>query len=65
MSLTREISIKWCIEDVLAVRPDLSEQQASDVLQQLKKGHDAETGINWEVIDIVADMLFPTPDTAE
>lgn len=64
-SLTRKISITWCTEDVLAIRPDLTDYEASDVLDHLKKEHDAMVGINWEVIDTVADMLFPKPDTAD
>lgn len=36
-SLIQEISIVWSIEDVLDVRPLLSKEQASIVLQHLKK----------------------------
>lgn len=59
MALTRKISITWYIDDVLAVRPDLTKSQASDVLQYLKDNHDATMGINWDVIDTVIDILFP------
>lgn len=59
MSLIEEISIKWHIDDVLSVKPHLTKQQASQVLERLKRGHDASIGINWEVIDIVSDILFP------
>jgi hypothetical protein len=59
MSLTKQISIKWHIDDVLSVRPNLTKVQASKVLEHLKRKHDANTGINWEVIEIVSDMLFP------
>jgi len=57
--ITEEIAIIWGIEDVQSVRPNLSDEQASQVLQRLKKNHDANLGINWEVIEIVADILFP------
>ncbi|HHF7367764.1 TPA: hypothetical protein ACPSKY_002908 [Legionella bozemanae] len=57
-SLVQEISIVWSIEDVLDVRPLLSKEQASIVLQHLKKNHDATIGINWDVIEIVSDDLF-------
>jgi hypothetical protein len=59
MSLTESISIHWDIEDVISVRPDLSKFQASEVLQHIKRNHDANVGINWEVIEIVSDTLFP------
>jgi hypothetical protein len=62
MSLTTQISIKWKIDDVLSVRPDLTKSQASMVLNYLKRKHDAEVGINWEVIGIVCDFLFPEND---
>lgn len=57
-NLTQKISIIWSIEDVLDVRPLLSKQQASTVLRHLKKNHDANIGINWNVIEIVSDDLF-------
>ena len=59
MSLTKQISIKWHIDDVLSVRPNLTKLQASKVLERLKRNHDANIGINWEVIEIVSDILFP------
>jgi len=57
--ITEEIAITWNIEDVQGVRSDLKDQQASDVLTHLKKNHDATVGINWDTIEIVADILFP------
>jgi hypothetical protein len=59
MSFTKQISIKWHIDDVLSVRPNLTKLQASHVLEHLKQKHDANIGINWEVIEIVSDFLFP------
>lgn len=56
---TEEIAITWHIEDVQGVRSDLTDQQASDVLIHLKKNHDATVGINWDTLEIVADILFP------
>ena len=57
--ILKEIAIFWHIEDVQSIRPDLTDEQASIVLQRLKKSHDASVGINWDVIDCVADSLFP------
>lgn len=58
MSLTREISITWRIEDVLKVRPELTELEASSVLECMQDGHDAMVDLNWDVIDIIADDLL-------
>jgi hypothetical protein len=53
-----EITITWSIDDVLSVRPNLTKEQASDLLMILKKNHDANIGINWNVIENAADWLF-------
>jgi hypothetical protein len=55
------IVIKWQIEDVQSVRPDLSDDEANEVLGSLEDNHDANVGINWEVIEYAADNLFPEP----
>jgi hypothetical protein len=59
MSLTEQISIKWHLDDVLSVRPNLTKIQASQVLEYLDRKHDANIGVNWEVIENVSDILFP------
>lgn len=53
------IAIRWYISDVQDTRPDLSKKKCIDVLDYLDRNHDANQGINWEVIKIVADTLFP------
>lgn len=49
-----KITITWSIEDIedAANNMDcsLTKKQQSDVLQQIKNGHDATIGINWDVI---------------
>lgn len=55
----KTIAIQWGVEDVLEVRPDLSEDQAWSVLVAVADRHDANIGINWEYIEAVADDLFP------
>jgi hypothetical protein len=52
------IAIVWHIDDVLGVRPDLSSEQAFEVLKQAKRHHDANVGINWEVLSATAEVLF-------
>jgi len=53
---------EWHIEDVQSVRPDLTDDQASDVLEAVADNHDANYGINWEVLEIWANDLFPAID---
>ena len=54
-----EIAIVWSVADVLEVRPDLTEDQAYEVLQIAKDNHDANLGINWDVLAIHAEWHFP------
>lgn len=55
----QQIAVIWSVEDVQCVRPDLSQEQAWEVLQRCRRNHDACIGINWEVLQVVADILFP------
>lgn len=52
------ISIKWGIDDVLDVRPDLSEVQARDVLVHVKHTHDATLGVTWDTLREIACNLY-------
>ena len=54
-----EIMIKWHVDDVLSVRPDLTKDQAFEVLLNCKSSHDAAVGISWDVIDTTASSMFP------
>ena len=54
-----QIAVSWHIDDVREVRPDLTDDQCREVLAQAKHRHDAEIGINWDVLDAHADYLFP------
>jgi hypothetical protein len=57
----RQLAIVWSIEDVLEIRPDLNEEQTWHVLQMIDKNHDANIGMNWEVIAATAEALFAEP----
>ena len=57
--LPDSISMSWHIDDVAEVRPDLTKAQCRKVLQQALTCHDAAIGINWEVLEVHADLLFP------
>jgi hypothetical protein len=52
------ITIEWHIDDVQEVRPDLTDEQAREVLFAAKRYHDAEQGINWDVLKAHADFIF-------
>lgn len=57
----KQVAIIWAIEDVKGVRPDLTDDQAWDVLQECERCHDCEFGFTWTHIECVADELFPQP----
>ena len=53
--LPDEITISWHFTDVQEVDGTLTDDEARQVLNVIKKGHDANIGINWETIDIWID----------
>jgi hypothetical protein len=57
--MSKYINIVWTANDVQVVRPELTEEQCYQVLLVAKKEHDASVGINWDVLEIIADMLYP------
>ncbi len=60
----RQIADVWSIEDVQAVRPDLSEDQCWEVLQLTDRTKDAELGITWLTLEMAAEHLFgDAPET--
>ena len=62
----RQVAAIWSVEDVQEVRPDLTDDQAWEVLQRCYRRHDCELGLTWTTIEIVADDLFPEqPSTKE
>lgn len=59
--MSKRIAIFWDCADVQSLRPDLNDDQAYEVLLAAKKHHDASEGINWDVLSLHADNLFPEP----
>lgn len=54
------IAVTWCIADVKGIRPDLTDDQCWDVLEQAKDQHDADYGITWSFLrDIAAELFSP------
>lgn len=55
---TVEIRVTWSADDVLNVNSDLNANQVAGVLEMLKKHHDANIGITWEVIEATIDTYL-------
>jgi hypothetical protein len=58
----KTITIKWSTDDVLMRADDMglpiSEEAGDQILQNVYDHHDAEVGINWNVIDFhIEDYL--------
>lgn len=54
----RIIAHLWTIDDVREVRPQLTDDQAWEVLQECEDRLDSTVGINWDQIEQTADDLF-------
>lgn len=66
LAARREVAVIWSIEDVQEVRPDLTDDQAWEVLKRCYDKHDCEGGFTWQYIEDVADIMFPEqPSTRE
>ena len=55
----KEIAIIWHIDDVKYLRPDLTNSQAFEVLQAVKKNHDCNYGVTWLSLGYQAEYLYP------
>ena len=49
------ISLRWYVADVQALEPSLTDDDASEILARVKISHDADVGVNWEVIQYHID----------
>ena len=56
------MAIVWQVDDVLSIRPDLTEEQAGEVLGRVEDVHDASIGVSWDTLTWCADDLYPEPD---
>lgn len=54
----RTIGHLWTTDDVRELRPQLTEDQAWEVLRECENRLNSEVGINWQQIEDVADDLF-------
>jgi hypothetical protein len=53
----------WHVDDVLSLNKGLDRAQARSVLQLVAETHNAEVGINWEVLSIAADIVLDRVST--
>lgn len=51
--------IPWNIEDVNKIRPDLSDDEADEVLNFMEDEFDASVGMNWDTLEMAASECFP------
>ncbi len=62
LKLQGYVASLWHIEDVQSVRPDLTAEQSMEVLERCIDKMDAEMGINWLLIETIAEDMFPEPE---
>ena len=59
MKFSETISITWHVDDVLEKAKQrnikISREKAAQLLHQVDNNHDANIGINWEVLDCYLD----------
>lgn len=55
----KQVAVIWSTEDVHEIRPDLTDNQAWEVLQRARSRHDCELGFTWQLLEAVCDELFP------
>ena len=53
------IPFKWNVANVMHEMPWLNAKQAESVLRAALRLHDCNAGINLEVLNVVADILYP------
>jgi len=55
--LPDEITISWHFADIQSIDDSLTNDEARQVLQLIKKNHDANIGVNWETIEAWIDYF--------
>lgn len=54
-----QVAIPWSIEDIKNDRPDLTDEECLDVLHVAIDEHDANNGINWDILQYHTNRLYP------
>jgi hypothetical protein len=58
----RQIAHVWGTDDVRELRPDLDDDRAWEVLQDVQRQLSSDVGITWDVIQTIAAELYPQPE---
>lgn len=54
-----QIAIIWSIEDVQGISPSLTNEEAMNVLANVKRKHDCNLGVTWDTLEFWIDELYP------
>ena len=52
------IRIEWHISDVKEGHQGLTDDQCREVLHEVARNHNADIGVNWDVLDVTVNQLF-------
>ncbi len=58
MSNKDQIEIIWHIDDVKEVAPEVTDDEAREVLRLVNKEHDAEIGVSWDTLRYWASYVI-------
>jgi len=53
------IQIRWTTGDVLLARPDLTEDQAWEVLKAIENESNHKIEVNWDTVGAMSTWLYP------
>lgn len=54
--------IEWTVDDIQERCKWLTFGEAEEILFILADSHDANEGVNWEIIDTAVEPMYPRPD---
>lgn len=52
------MEIRWYLEDIQSVRPDLTLEQCETVLVSMIANHDCNYSVNWNQIHFTANFIY-------
>lgn len=53
------VEFRWYVDDVREVCPYLNQDEALEVLREMKRNNNAEIGVNWDSIQSTAESMYP------
>ena len=59
------IHIAWSIDDLLSLEAELSKEEAKEILLEIERRHDANEGVNWEVLAIYISSYIADKEVQE